>query len=107
MFTRQIIALGQAGDLLLGISTSGNSENLAHAFATARRMQLATVGFAGGAGGKMEEMRGAGLLDFCLTVPTQSIHRIQEAHVALYHVMWDMVHTLLQHKSLVEEEAGA
>src|SRR5215510_7440327 len=77
VFTRQVIALGQEGDVLLGISTSGNSENLAHAFATARRMRLLTLGFAGGDGGKMDEMRGAGLLDFCLTVPTSSIHRIQ------------------------------
>jgi D-sedoheptulose 7-phosphate isomerase len=105
VFTRQIIALGQEGDVLLGISTSGNSENLSHAFQTARRMKLSTIGFAGGDGGKMEEMRAAGLLDFCLTVPTSSIHRIQETHVTLYHVMWDMVHTYLQHKSMVESGA--
>ena len=102
VFTRQIIALGREGDVLLGISTSGNSENLLHAFATARRMKLVTVGFAGDGGGKMEEMRANGLLDFCLTVPASSIHRIQETHVALYHIMWDMVHTFLQHRSLVE-----
>ena len=47
----------------------------------------------------MVEMSARGLLDFCLTVPTSSIHRIQETHVALYHIMWDMVHTLLQNKS--------
>lgn len=104
VFTRQIIALGREGDVLLGISTSGNSENLAHAFATARRMKLSTVGFAGGDGGKMCVLRDEGLLDFCLTVPTSSIHRVQETHVALYHVMWDMVHTFLQHRSLVEEQ---
>jgi D-sedoheptulose 7-phosphate isomerase len=103
VFTRQIIALGREGDVLLGISTSGNSGNLAHAFATARRMKLSTVGFAGGDGGKMCELRDGGLLDFCLTVPTSSIHRVQETHVALYHVMWDMVHTFMQHRSLVEE----
>src|ERR1043166_6490757 len=102
VFTRKIIALGQEGDVLLCISTSGNSENLAHAFRTARRMKLSTIGFAGGDGGKMEEMREAGLLDYCLTVPTPSIHRIQETHVTLYHVMWDLVHTYLQHKSVVE-----
>jgi D-sedoheptulose 7-phosphate isomerase len=102
VFTRQIIALGQEGDVLLGISTSGNSGNLAHAFQTARARKLSTVGFAGGDGGKMEEMREAGLLDYCLTVPTSSIHRIQETHVTLYHVMWDLVHTYLQHKSVVE-----
>jgi D-sedoheptulose 7-phosphate isomerase len=102
VFTRQIIALGSAGDVLLGISTSGNSENLMHAFATARRMKLVTIGFAGDDGGKMA-MSGA-LLDYCLTVPTSSIHRIQETHVALYHIMWDMVHTFLQSKSLGKEQ---
>jgi D-sedoheptulose 7-phosphate isomerase len=45
----------------------------------------------------MEEMRADGLLDYCLTVPTSSIHRIQETHVTLYHIMWDMVHTFLEH----------
>jgi D-sedoheptulose 7-phosphate isomerase len=103
VFTRQIIALGQEGDTLLGISTSGNSENVLHAFQTARRMKLTTIGFAGSDGGRMAEMCAEGLLDFCLTVPTSSIHRIQETHVALYHIMWDMVHTFLQHRSLVEE----
>ncbi|MFN2511481.1 MAG: SIS domain-containing protein [Pyrinomonadaceae bacterium] len=105
VFSRQIIALGSEGDILLGISTSGNSENLMHAFATARRMKLGTVGFAGDDGGKMVQMGAGGLLDYCLTVPTSSIHRIQETHVALYHIMWDLVHEFLQHKSLVEEEA--
>lgn len=103
VFTRQVIALGQEGDMLLGISTSGNSENLLHAFATARRMKLVTVGFAGGDGGRMAEMRGNGLLDHCLTVPTPSVHRIQETHVTLYHVMWDMVHAFLQHGPLARE----
>ena len=96
VFSRQIIALGSEGDLLLGISTSGNSRNLAHAFATARQLKMTTIGFAGSDGGEMAELALAGLLDFCLTVPTASIHRIQETHVALYHIMWDMVHTLLQ-----------
>ena len=101
VFTRQIIALGSEGDVLLGISTSGNSENLVHAFGTAQRMKLTTIGFAGDDGGKMAEMKTRGLLDFCMTVPTSSIHRIQETHVALYHIMWDMVHTFLQSKSLL------
>ncbi len=106
VFTRQIIALGVEGDILLGISTSGNSENLMHAFATARRMKIVTIGYAGSDGGKMAELCAAGLLDFCLTVPTSSIHRIQETHVTLYHVTWDMVHTFLQNKALVEEGNG-
>jgi D-sedoheptulose 7-phosphate isomerase len=102
VFSRQIIALGKEGDVLLGISTSGNSDNLTEAFDTAGRMKITRIGFAGGDGGKMEEMRAAGLLDYCLTVPTSSIHRIQETHVTLYHIMWDMVHTLMQNKALVE-----
>ena len=98
VFTRQIIALGNEGDVLLAISTSGNSKNLMHAFATARRMRMTTIGFAGSNGGEMAELAAGGLLDFCLTVPTASIHRIQETHVALYHIMWDMVHTFLQNQ---------
>jgi len=102
VFSRQIIALGREGDMLLALSTSGNSENLMHAFETARRMKLVTIGYAGGDGGKMAERHAAGRLDYCLTVPTPSIHRIQESHVALYHTMWDIVHTYLEHRSTVE-----
>ena len=102
VFTRQIIALGKEGDVLLGVSTSGNSKNLVHAFATARRLQITTIGFAGGDGGEMAELKLGGLLDYCLVVPTASIHRIQETHVALYHIMWDMVHTFLQHEGLMK-----
>lgn len=104
VFTRQIIALGNEGDVLIGVSTSGNSKNLMHAFATARRLKMTTIGFAGSDGGEMAELVPAGLLDHCLTVPAASIHRIQETHVALYHIMWDMVHTLLQHEGLMRNE---
>jgi D-sedoheptulose 7-phosphate isomerase len=104
VFTRQIIALGNEGDVLLAISTSGNSKNLMHAFATARQMRMTTIGFAGSNGGEMAELAAGGLLDFCLTVPTASIHRIQETHVALYHIMWDMVHTFLQNKGLMSDK---
>jgi D-sedoheptulose 7-phosphate isomerase len=102
IYSRQIIALGQEGDCLLALSTSGNSENLLHAFYMARRMHMKTIACAGGDGGKMAELQAEGMLDYCLTVPTSSIHRIQETHVALYHIMWDLVHTFLQDKSLVE-----
>ncbi len=103
VFVRQIIALGVEGDCLIGISTSGNSENLLHAFQTARRMKLTTIGFAGSDGGKMKELKTQNLLDFCFTIPTSSIHRVQESHVTLYHIIWDIVHEFLQHKSLLEE----
>jgi len=103
VFTRQIIGLGVEGDVFLGISTSGNSTNLLHGFATARRLKLVTIGFAGNDGGEMNAMSAAGLLDYCLTVPTASIHRIQETHVALYHIMWDMVHTMLEDGAILKE----
>ncbi len=101
-FARQIIALAQEGDVLLAISTSGNSKNLLHAFETARRLKLITIGFSGNDGGEMANMSREGLLDFCFTVPTSSVHRMQETHVALYHILWDMVHEFLQHPALLE-----
>jgi D-sedoheptulose 7-phosphate isomerase len=92
VFLRQLSAQARAGDGLIGVSTSGNSPNLIAAFARAKEIGLATVGLAGGDGG---QMRRAATLDHCLVVPSSSIHRIQECHVAIYHILWDLVHTLL------------
>jgi len=92
VFVRQLIAHAKAGDGLIGISTSGNSANLIAAFAKAKEMGLLTIGLAGGDGGKMSS---SGLCDHCLIVPTSSIHRVQECHVAAYHILWDLVHTIL------------
>jgi D-sedoheptulose 7-phosphate isomerase len=91
VFVRQLIALGRPGDALVGFSTSGNSRNLLAAFSKARELGIATIGFAGGDGGGMK----AAGLDHCLVAPSDSIHRVQECHVAAYHVIWDLVHTLL------------
>jgi len=52
----------------------------------------------------MSALSAAGLLDYCLTVPTASIHRIQETHVALYHIMWDLVHTMLENGAILKEK---
>lgn len=92
VFVRQIVAQGRAGDGLIGLSTSGMSANLLAAFAKAKAMGIATIGLAGGDGGRM---RSEGVVDHCLVVPATSIHRIQECHVAAYHILWDLVHTLL------------
>ena len=92
VFVRQVIAQGRPGDGLIGVSTSGNSPDLIAAFATAREIGLVTIGLAGGDGGAMKR---AGTVDYCLVVPSTSIHRVQECHVAAYHVLWDLVHTLL------------
>lgn len=92
VYTRQVLALVGAPDCLVGISTSGNSENLLAGFAAAKQRGAATVALAGGDGGRMARSAD---IDHCLVVPTDSIHRVQETHVALYHVLWDLVHTLL------------
>ncbi|MCF6250215.1 MAG: SIS domain-containing protein [Methylococcaceae bacterium] len=92
IFVRQLEAHGQKNDGLFGFSTSGNSENLLAAFAKAKQIGITTFALAGGNGG---EIKSSGLVDHCLVVETDSIHRVQEAHVASYHILWDLVHTLL------------
>jgi D-sedoheptulose 7-phosphate isomerase len=92
IFARQLGAQARAGDGLVGLSTSGSSANLLVAFARAREMGVTTIGFTGGDGGKM---KASATLDHCLVVPSSSVHRVQECHVAAYHVLWDLVHTLL------------
>ena len=92
IFVRQLGAHGRSGDGLVGFSTSGNSKNLMAGFAKAKAMQLTTFGFCGGDGG---EMRNSGLVDHLLHVESDSIHRVQEVHVAIYHILWDLTHTLL------------
>jgi D-sedoheptulose 7-phosphate isomerase len=92
VFLRQVGAQVRSGDGLIGISTSGNSENLLLAFASARECGATTIGLAGGDGGRMLQ---SGHLDHCLVVRSDSIHRVQETHVALYHILWDLTHTLL------------
>ncbi|RJT28906.1 SIS domain-containing protein [Mesorhizobium waimense] len=92
VFVRQLLAHARKGDAVIGISTSGNSQNLVSAFAKAREMGVHTIGLAGGDGGRMKL---SGTLDHLLVVPSTSIHSIQECHVAAYHILWDLVHTLL------------
>ncbi len=92
IFVRQIEAHGKGIDGLIGFSTSGNSANLISAYEKAKEFGMTTFGLAGGDGGKMKSRQ---LVDHCLIVQTDSIHRIQETHVATYHILWDLTHTLL------------
>ena len=90
VFADQLRVLGQPGDMALAISTSGHSPNLVQAVEVARDLGLLTIAFAGKDGGRLVE-----LADYCFVVPSFSIHRVQETHVALYHIVWDLVHVAL------------
>jgi len=92
IFARQIAAFARAGDIAIGLSTSGNSANLLAAFAEASRRGLLTVGLSGAEGGKMAE---AETIDFLFTIPSSSVHRIQEAQTTVYHVMWELTQQAL------------
>lgn len=88
-FAQQLRLLGRPGDIALGISTSGKSANVNRALQAARELNMLTVGFAGRDGGRMPEF-----CDFCFTVPNFSIHRIQETHETLLHILWDLIHVI-------------
>jgi len=90
VFGDQLRTHARRGDMTLALSTSGQSPNLVHAFEVARELGLMTVAFTGKDGGRL-----ATLADHAFVVPSFSIHRIQETHVALYHVIWDLVHVVL------------
>ena len=99
VFSRQLIAHAREGDIAMGFSTSGNSDNLMRAFGEARKRGLLTVGLAGYDGGRM----GADpSVQHCLTARSQSVHRIQEAQSALTHALWAGVQD-----ELVRLRAGA
>jgi len=86
-FASQLRLLARKGDLALAISTSGKSAGVARALKAAREMGLLTIGFTGRDGGSM-----ADACDHCFIVPSFSIHRIQETHGALLHILWDLIH---------------
>jgi len=92
VFARQIAAFGRQGDVALGLSTSGNSENLIRGFEEARRRGLLTVGLAGYEGGKMAE---TDAIEHLFVVPSSSVHRIQEAQTTVYHVLFELTHAAL------------
>ncbi|MDP8937983.1 MAG: SIS domain-containing protein [Actinomycetota bacterium] len=88
VFSRQIIAHGRPGDIAMGFSTSGNSDNLLVAFAEARKRSMLTVGLAGIDGGRMAVDEN---VQHCLVVSSQSVHRVQEAQAALTSALWARV----------------
>ena len=86
IFSRQVEALGSSGDILIGISTSGNSNNVNNAFKMAKEKKLHTVGFLGKGGGE-----GIKLVDHSILIPSQSTARIQEMHITIGHIICELI----------------
>ncbi|HEY3732492.1 MAG TPA: SIS domain-containing protein [Streptosporangiaceae bacterium] len=87
VFARQIAAFGTRNDIAVGMSTSGNSENLLRAFDEASRRGMLTIGLAGYDGGKMAELDS---IDYLFVAPSASVHRIQEIQTTTYQVLWEL-----------------
>lgn len=96
VFVDQLEIVGRPGDMALAISTSGHSPNLIYALHAARKKAMLTVAFAGKDGGRIAEAA-----DYCFTVPSFSIHRIQECQVALLHIMWDCIHIAMGEEDVI------
>lgn len=86
VFAREVMAHGRAGDILLALSTSGNSSNILRAIEAAREKKVSVIGLTGGTGGKMKSS-----CDLCICVPSKSTPRIQEMHIAIYHAICELV----------------
>jgi D-sedoheptulose 7-phosphate isomerase len=96
IFSDQIRIHGRAGDMALGLSTSGHSADVLQGLQLARRLGMMTIGFAGMDGGKLSDVA-----DHPFVVPSFSIHRIQETHVTLLHIVWDLVHLTLGEEDVI------
>jgi D-sedoheptulose 7-phosphate isomerase len=92
VFARQIAALGRPGDIAVGLSTSGNSENLLRAFDAAAALGMLTVGIAGYQGGRMAELNS---ISYLFVAPSASVHRIQEAQTTMYNALWELCQAAL------------
>ena len=86
IFSRQLEAVGKSEDVVLALSTSGNSRNVLRALESAKKMGMVTLGLSGSTGGEMR-----GVVDICLCVPSASTPRIQEAHTLIIHILSGIV----------------
>jgi D-sedoheptulose 7-phosphate isomerase len=86
IFRRQVEALAVAGDVVIGISTSGSSKNIVAALSLAREMGCSTIGLLGRDGGTIKD-----LVDLDLTIPSQDTPRVQEGHITIIHILCDLI----------------
>ena len=92
VFSRQLEALAHAGDVALGISTSGNSPNVLHAMSVGRKIGLHTIALTGATGGKLKNEA-----DLCICVPSSETPRIQECHILVGHIIAELVERAIFH----------
>ena len=86
VFSRNVKAQGKKGDVLIGFSTSGNSQNIINAFNTANQIGMVTIGLTGESGGKMKTVS-----DFLINVPSTDTPRIQESHILIGHIICEII----------------
>ncbi len=86
IYSRLLEGLAKSGDVLVGISTSGNSANIIKAFEMAKSIGVVTIGFTGATGGKMKP-----LSDFLINIPSTTTPRIQESHILVGHIICELV----------------
>lgn len=101
VFSRQLEAMARPGDVAIGLSTSGNSENVVRALQVARAMGLVTVGLSGEDGGRVKEV-----VDYCICVPSRDVPRIQECHVLLGHILCELVERTVVKMPIDVADAG-
>lgn len=92
-FSRQVEGLGRSGDVLIAISTSGNSPNILKAVEVAKAKGIYTIGFTGKDGGKLKEE-----CDFCLVIPSNETAHIQEGHAVVGHILCNIIETTIHPK---------
>jgi len=90
IYARLIRGVGRTGDVLFGLSTSGNSKNIVKAFEQAKKMGIKTIALTGESGGLM-----SGLADVCIRVPSADTPRIQESHITIGHIVCEIVESTL------------
>lgn len=86
VYSRMIDGIGNAGDVLIGLSTSGNSSNIVSAFEVAKKKKIITIGFTGAPGGRMKEVS-----DHLINIPSTDTPRIQESHITIGHIICQLV----------------